>query len=180
MKETIQPKNSMTTETTTRTLYKFNELSEKSQQKALEDHASFTMETNDYSFHYVHEDAKRIGLKIISLDDHRSNRGRFITNATACADAIMKEHGESCETFKEAEAFRKAWNKLEDSYNHDDDMPCGVQCELEELEETFLHDLLEEYRLMLNREQEFRLSREQLIENIKANEYEYTEDGKLA
>lgn len=41
----------------------------------------------------------------------------------------------------------------------------------------FLNDILEDYRVMLQKEYEWRGSREQIIESIEANEYEFDENG---
>jgi hypothetical protein len=43
----------------------------------------------------------------------------------------------------------------------------------------FKRDLLEDYRLILRDEVEYLLSDEAIEENIKANEYEFTEEEKL-
>jgi hypothetical protein len=55
----------MRTETTERTLYKFDELSESAQQKAMDEYRQFVSENMDYEF--VYEDAAAIG-DILGID----------------------------------------------------------------------------------------------------------------
>ena len=49
----------------------------------------------------------------------------------------------------------------------------------DDLEYMFLHDLLEDYADILQRECDYLQSEEAIIETIKANEFWFTEDGKL-
>ena len=49
----------------------------------------------------------------------------------------------------------------------------------EEMEEDFLQSLLEDYRIMYNKDIEYQNSDEYISETIEANEYEFTKDGKL-
>ena len=46
-----------------------------------------------------------------------------------------------------------------------------------ELEEKFQHALCQEYLSMLTKEVDYLMSDEQVDESIRANEYEFTEDG---
>ena len=48
-----------------------------------------------------------------------------------------------------------------------------------DLENEFLQSLLEDYSIMLQNESEYLQSAEAIRETIEANEYEFTEDGKL-
>ena len=54
-----------------------------------------------------------------------------------------------------------------------------IEGEIEESEQEFLSDLLEDYSIILQRESEYLQSRESIIETIEANEYDFTEDGKI-
>ena len=51
--------------------------------------------------------------------------------------------------------------------------------ELDTLEYNFQQSLSEDYLSMLKKEYEYKTSEEAIIETIKANDYEFTEDGKL-
>lgn len=50
----------------------------------------------------------------------------------------------------------------------------------EDLEKNFLHLLLEDYLIMLNRDIECQQSEACIAENIEANEYEFLESGERA
>jgi hypothetical protein len=50
--------------------------------------------------------------------------------------------------------------------------------QIDELEQAFLESLLEDYRIMYNKEVDYQNSDEAIIEAIRANEYEFTQDGK--
>ena len=172
-------KRNMRTETTTRTLYTFDELSEEAKGKAIE--GLYDLNVFFDWWDGVYEDAKEIGLKIESFDLGRHQiEGRFTQSAEDVAQAIIKDHGPDCETFKTATKFlkdlegsRRAWAIMNpDEVDNEPDTD-------EELEKEFLQSLLEDYRIMLRQEYEYLTSDEAIIESIKANEYEFTEDGKL-
>lgn len=163
-------------------LFKFDELDDKAKERARD----WFRQGNDGSFEWenVKEDAKSVGIEIVSLWDHHPNGGRFMAGALETAHKIKKEHGESCETFKTTAAFLERRDALVDSADKDEN---GDMAEehiladaLDELESEYLHDLLEDYRIMLAKENEYANSDETVDENIRCNEYEFTEDGKRA
>lgn len=91
----------MRTETTTRTLYKFNELPEDVKDKVVEKLYDINV---DSSFWYEStlEDAKNIGVNIKGFDCGYSVKAEFISSAPETAENIMKKHGEKCETYSTA------------------------------------------------------------------------------
>jgi len=149
-------------------VYKFSELSESAKEKAIEWHLN--TDNGDYSFAWdnVKEDAKEIGLNIIELSDHRENKGEFVNDAQYTAEKIISEHGNTCQTYKTASQFIHDRERLD--IDEQDE-------ELEELEVQFLHDILEDYRIMYNNDIEYQNSEEYAIESITANEYEFKADG---
>lgn len=163
------------TTTKTITLYTFDELpTEAAKQKARDwyldvmgyDNANFAWES-------IAEDASRIGLKIESLSDRRANKGNFESSAIDTADKILKEHGELCEIYQTAAKFLKEMAAIpyaEDTEDYED--------ESETLKAQFLHDLLEDYRVMLDKEIESQASDEVVGENLCVNEYTFREDGE--
>jgi hypothetical protein len=147
-------------------LYKFNELSESAKEKAIESLSDINVYHDWWQF--IYEDAENIGLKITSfdLDRNRHAEGEFTGYAIDTAKDILEEHGKDCETYKTAEKF------MSDYYNTLDE-------DIEELEEEFLKSLLEDYSIMLQTECDYLMSEKAIIETIEANEYEFTQDGKL-
>jgi hypothetical protein len=155
-------------------VYKFDELSETAKEKVRD----WFRQGNDGSFEWenILDDAKTIGLEVHSLDQHRRNEGEFIRGAVECAEKILKEHGESCATYQTAKNYLEDRNKLaldEDGEFIDVD-------NADELTEEFLHDLLEDYRIMLEKDIEYQNADEQIDENIRLNEYDFEEDGRRA
>lgn len=159
--------------TKTINIYQYSELSEKAKEVARQ----WYLEGMDNSFCWENTqyDASEIGLIIESLDDHRPNKGYFAVSATECAAKIMKNHGEACETFKTANKYME--NLLFASRDTESE---GYEDLCEELEKEFLQSLLEDYRIMLNRDIEYQQSDESIAESMQANEYDFFENGKRA
>lgn len=177
----------MRTETTTRTLYTFDELSDKAKAKALDAYREINLNHDWWDGTY--DDAKNIGLEIegFELDRRRGAEGSFIEDANHCASRIIAEHGEMCETYKTAKAFLSDWAELvakySDGVNLDqvhEDSEYKFDQEADELQEEFLKSILEDYSIMLQKESEYLYSDEAVRETIEANEYEFTEEGKEA
>lgn len=152
-------------------VYKFEELSEQAQQKAIEWYIS----GNDLSYVWrdIKEDAKQIGLKIISLSDHKENEGEFLLAANEVAANIFNEHGGDCDTYKTAQEFMEKWQPVFNNYMQTEE----GEDELMEIENEFLKSLLDDYRIMYNKDIEFQNSDEAVEDTIIANEYEFTVEG---
>jgi hypothetical protein len=175
----------MRTETITRNLFTFDELSEEAQDKALDS-------LRDINLHFdwwdgVYYDADNIGLKItgFDLDRNRHATGNFVNSAAYTADRILTEHGNQCDTYELADKFKTEHDRLSDlsdelSKTDKWDNMAKVDGELTDLENEFLADLLECYASMLQREYEYLYSDEAIKETIMANSYEFTEDGERA
>ena len=121
----------------------------------------------------IYEDAQNIGLKIKSfdLDRNRNATGQFINGAQETANKIIAEHGKSCETYKTAKKFLAEFDRLNNMTDIDESL-------LQESEETFLAEILEDYSIILQKESEELSSREYLETMIKDNEYTFTAEGK--
>ena len=165
-------------------VFKFSELSDDAKQKAID----WYRDGEDYCFlgDNIVSDAKEVGLKIISLDDYRANHGEFINSATITAEACINNHGNTCETYKEAEKFLIEKSDLVKKYSDgvdveqvSEDNEYEFDKEFDELEADFLHDLLECYRIMYNDQVDYQNSDEYVTENLILNEYEFTQDGKI-
>ncbi|MFA5153237.1 MAG: hypothetical protein WC554_11800 [Clostridia bacterium] len=163
----------MRTETTTRTLYKFNELSEDAQDEAIEELSDINL---DYEWWTgVYEDADQVGIKITGFDTGRGNmiHGDLTQSAEDVATSIIKTHGESCDTYKTATNYLTELENI--VANTPDDDP-----DTEDIDTEFTRAILEDYLSMLRQNYEYRGSRKSIIETIEANDYEFTADGKLS
>lgn len=154
-------------------VYQFSELSDSAKQEAINWYLNYA----DQSFPYddTVEDAEQIGLNITCLNDYRPNKGTFENSAAETAEAIVLNHGEHCETYKTAKSFLNALEALTGSKEDIADVDSD---KIEELEDEFLQSMLEDYRIMYNANVEYQQSDKYAIENIEANEYDFTADGK--
>lgn len=161
-------------------VYPFDELSDTAQDSAVADLVDFIM---DFEWWYsTYEDAATIGLKITEFDLGRGSfcRGNWTEYPEDAAQLILENHGKSCETYKDAWEFQNAVSVQGSIFmDRDDDKEFIESDQYEELCRKFHQDILEDYRIMLQKEYEYQTSREVIIETIKANEYEFTENGKL-
>lgn len=152
--------------TITKTVYTFDELTEAAKDRARNWYSEGGID-QEFAWDHIKDDAKAIGLKINFLDDRRSNEGEFLVSAIDTAKKILANHGESCKTFKTVKRYQEILEG--DSQNVE---------EYENAEREFLHDLLEDYRVMLDKEIEYQYSNEYVDEAILANEYTFTAEGK--
>lgn len=159
-------------------LYQFSELSERAKQKVI---SEFNNVDHDW-WDSTYADAATIGLRITSSDfDHYVN-GEFTLSACEVAQNILNNHGETCETYKTAKEFMDAWQPIFNDYmdEESENYESGeLEDELQDLEDEFLKSLREDYRIILRNEYEYLTSEKAIIETIEANEYYFTEDGKL-
>lgn len=156
-------------------LYKFDELSKEAQETAIKKLSDINVSFDWWGTTY--EDAKNIGLEIntFDLDRNKHAKGSFILSTAEVAANIVKDHGESCETYKTAESFLEKFNPVFAKYMETEE----GEDTLIEMEEAFLKELLEDYANILQKESEYLQSEESIIETIKANDYYFTVDGKL-
>lgn len=151
-------------ETKTYTVYKFDELSEKAKERALDEFRQDSTQ-GEWAWDSTQEDAIQAGLKLAGTHRNRME-GDFIKSALACASFIIENHGKKCETYKTAKAYIKDLKSKNDFCR-------------EEAESSFLRDILEDYRIMSEKNQEYAYSDESIIETIEANDYDFLENGKL-
>lgn len=152
----------MRTITTQKTLYQFDELSDAAKEKARDWYREGVFDYDWWDFFY--EDAENIGLKIEGFDINRRTIGGHLINSVGATCAlIIANHGASCDTYKLAQCVYRYKN---------DPMTKPMR------KEDFEYALLQEYLSMLTKEAEHLQSAEAIDENIQANEYEFTIDGK--
>ena len=172
----------MKTVTTTTNVYKLHELSEEAQDKAIRNLSTINV---DYEWWLAtFEDAEAVGLKIESfgLDRNLGAKGHLTLPAEDVAITISNRHGEGCETYDIARQFLEDHGPIFADYMDEE----GENYEsselgdrMMELESEFEADLISEYAHMLQREYDYLTSEEAIRETIEANDYDFTEDGKL-
>ncbi len=151
-------------------LYKFNELSDEAKETARE----WMLNGLDYQheWEYLVEDAKNVGINLEEWDYRRYAKCSLELDFSQVLTEILNQHGESCETYKTAERYKQEYDKLtEDQVLNGED---------EELREEFTKDIAEDYRILADNQYEYIQSNEYLDELLEINDYEFTEDGKIA
>jgi hypothetical protein len=165
-------------------IYKFNELNEQAQTKAIEQMSDINVGYNWWD--YMYQDAQNVGIKITDFDLERGNIGGKLTmSLTDSCELIITNYGEDCETHKTARAYLAEWAKL--VREHSDGIDIDKVCEdkeyefdelADELETQFKLSILEDYRILLQQEYTYQTSEESIKETIIANDYDFTADGK--
>jgi hypothetical protein len=158
--------------TKTINLYEFDELSDQAKQRAIANNCCINVDYREW-YHSVYDDAENIGLKItgFDLDRNRHCTGQAIDDVLTMAHKIKTDHGFDTPTYKLANEFIKDYAAL------DEDIDAG---ELRDFENKFLKSILEEYSVLLQREYEWLTSEEPIVDTLRANEYEFLEDGSRA
>ncbi len=173
----------------TKKVYKVDELPEDIQQKILENYADINVNFDWWDSMY--EDAKNVLLRIDGFDLARNRHctGNFIEYAEDTAKKIIAEHGESCETWGTATNYLteraelvKKYSDGVSVYDYDNDqekIDADYDNDQEKIDAEFLRSILEDYSIMLQKEYEYKTSEEAIIETLKANDYDFTVDGKI-
>jgi hypothetical protein len=153
------------------TLYQYDELpTEEAKQKAREWYRGDDNGLDYEWWDFQYEDARRAGLEITEFDlgGRKHIKGHLIVSMKESINAILKDHGKACKTYTLAKRFQGAMRGVKDEDT------------LEELQEEYTEALCEEYFSLLDQEYEYLTSDENIIETIRSNEYEFTEDGERA
>lgn len=173
-------------EITEKWLYKYDELSDDAKQKARE--CLWDINVDYEWWDCTYEDAKNIGCKISAFDLDRNKYCdlALIDGACEIANKILENHGEQCETYKLAKSFLSDWDTLVEKFS--DGIHKNVVAEEKEDEfdeegdkliNKFEKDLSECYASMLQKEYDYLTSEESIIETIRANDYDFDEDGNF-
>ena len=192
----------MRTQTTTRDLYQFEELSKSAQRSALSKLWDLNVSYDWWDF--IYEDAKMIECEIDGFDIDRGQSINFTLegNLREVCEAILKNHGEMCETHKLAkktlnrldvnEALYEIFSDLAQEQPDDCDFEHPTwndllwdkardyECECEDMTEEFRKDLGYLYLKMLSDGFDWYTSDEAIEESIISNEYEFDIDGNLS
>ena len=150
--------------------YQFQELDEKTKEKAIDNYRYISVE-HDSWWDFIKEDLISVGIELRSFDIERGSFAEIhLEDFFETSEKIIETHGENCETYKIAERYIKDFNDIQ--YDYSDE-------KLDDLDEEYQKEFSEEVLSMLRREYECMTSDEYIIEMFEANEYEFTEEGKL-
>ena len=154
-------------------VYTFDELPEEAKEKARSWYLeAASSDLGQWEYDDIKLDAENVGLKI--------EYGDFIGSAPECAEKILSEHGKDCETYKTAKEYLEEKAMIGDrpSETVEDADDSKWEDETGESDQTFLTSLLEDYRIMYEKNMEYRQSNEAVDDDIRANEYTFTGEGE--
>lgn len=166
--------------------YKFSELSDEAKQKAIENLCTINVDYDWWECTY--DDAKAIGLLLsgFNLDRNKHASGDLDISMVECCRLIIANHGEICNTAVTAATYLETYDKLVEKYSDGgnkyvvaEDKEYDFDQEADELQDDFLNAILEDYANILQDEYEYLTSEAAIVETIEANDYDFTEDGKI-
>jgi hypothetical protein len=184
------------TETTTRTLYRFDELSEDAQQKAIDKLRDLNVDFDwwDGCYEMLVEDFKAIGISVDKKQPFYFNihrEGEFQLNSPWVSDTLAlltaagienaaelaPNIGIGIETRHHGGGSTSHHAEIE---NHGDDSEGIDIAEIATALTEFLRGKQHDALTLLQTEMEYLMSDEAIRETIEANEYEFTAGGDLA
>ena len=171
--------------------YQFHELDEQTKEKAIDNYRYVSVE-HDSWWDFVKEDLISVGIELRSFDIDRGSFAEIhLEDFYKTCELILKWHGENRETYKIAERYIKEYDsikakidnlELQETNDSDEEhlnKLMQLDKDLEDLDEEYQKEFSEEVLSILRREYEYMVSDEHTIEIFEANEYEFTDKGKL-
>lgn len=152
----------------------------------LNKHYDINVDHNWWDFTY--DDAKEIGLKIngFSLDRDYNIEYDNYYSLTESAELILKNHGETCDTYKIAKSYISQWVELVKEYSDGENINVVTEenevdfdNDADYLEKEYFEELANEYLSMLNNECEYLMTEAAILETIESNEYVFNEYGEI-
>jgi hypothetical protein len=180
--------------TRTITIYQFDELEGKAKEKAIETCSDYNVNHNWWEDIYD-QDAAAIGLRITAFDLYRGTiEGDLSEYLLDSCKLIRTNHGKDTETFATARQYLnyyiesyKVWLKEQDEEEYSDDMKPAdwlyefrYSNEADVVTSNYKKALLQDYLIILQKEYDYLTSREEIINTIRANEYEFLANGSRA
>ena len=164
------------------TVYTFAELSETAKSKVLNDLYDINV---DYDWwRYTYDVAENVGIKITGFDIDCGSycKGDLLLSCEEVCANIIRDHGDTCETYKTAQTFLAEKERILNAAETDENgdfTDSDTEDKLIENETDFTQSILEDYRIMLSHEYDYLTSKAAIIETIEANNYTFTESGKM-
>lgn len=163
--------------TITQNIYKFSELPKPVQEKVLDKHRDWNVDGIDW-WESVYEDAGMVGLRINGFDLYRQSIDLVVapdTNTVDIAAKIVATHGEECDTYKAAAAYRVELAKYRLSGEDSDELDEIVG----EATRVFMRGLRYAYLGLLQSDYDYLTSDEAVGESLEANDVEFCGDGRM-
>lgn len=176
-------------------LFSFDELSDEVQEKVIA--AVCHQDLYDGWYGPIYEDAENVGLQIREFDLYRGTiRGEMSKSLPEVYKRIRNNYGVTTEIFKTARKFHNIyittfvkWCKVQIQLFPPDDFTSpwkrtemfeefNAEDEAYEIELDFKRALLEEYRIILQKEYDYLTSRKKVVEDLLESDYLFTKNGQ--
>tara|TARA_Y100001980_G_C14428892_1_gene217915 strand:+ start:258 stop:752 length:495 start_codon:yes stop_codon:yes gene_type:complete len=155
--------------------YQFQELDEQTKEKAIDNYRYVSVE-HDSWWDFIKEDLTSVGIELRSFDIDRGSFAEIhLEDFYETCELILKWHGEKCGTHKIAERYIKEYKHIQYHIKDDEDL----DEKLDDLDEEYEKEFSEEVLSMLRKEYEYMTSDKYIIEIFEANDFEFTNQGKL-
>ena len=156
-------------------VYKFEELDKQTQEKVIENYRYINVEDSSW-YYWIQEDFSRLGLEIQEFDLDRGNYAKiYIDNFEDTSKNIIEYFGDSVLIKQTAKNYLDEFNKIQANFKEDED----IERELEILDEEYEKEYSEDILSYLRANYEYEISDQAIIETIEANDYDFTNNGKI-
>lgn len=158
--------------TKTINVYQYSELSDKAKEKARDWYINASA-GDSFTWENTKDDAKEVGLILKGTDNRGNMDGDFAVSAEDTIKRVLANHGNDCETYKTAKQY-----KIELAFADEEYERTGSESAKEEKQAEFLRSILEDYRIIQEKDEEYCQSEEYITETMELNEYEFDENGR--
>jgi len=156
-------------------VYKFDELDKQTREKVIENYRFINVE-DTFWYDWIKEDFIRLGLEIQEFDLGRRNYIKiYIDNLEETSKSILQEFGDSVAIKQTAKNYIDEYNKIQANFKEDEDIERELEILDEEYEKEYSEDILSYIRLNYDWE----TTDEAIIETLRANDYDFTTEGKI-
>ena len=156
--------------------FQFEELDSQTKEKVIENNRTTNVDSNFWYQCELDNFKHELKIKVNEFDIYRREINITIEDSFETAQGIVNFFGKESSIVKTAKIFLKDRISVYKSYE-DDGYELDIQ--LEYLEEEFRRDIADEIISMLTSQYEYEISDDAIKKTIIANEYEFTEEGKL-
>ena len=156
--------------------FQFEELDSQTKEKVIENNRTINVDTDFWYQCELDNFKHELKIKVNKFDIYRREINITIEDSFETAQGIVNFFGKESSVVKTAKIFLKDRISVYKSYE-DDGYELDIQ--LEYLEEEFRKEIADEILSMLTSQYEYEISDDAIKETIIANEYEFTEEGKL-
>lgn len=165
-------------------VYEYHELSDKAKTKAIEEYSEIN--TNYDWWYLTFDEFKTLGIKVTGVDLYRKEIGieNIVPYEEIAYNICHEFNGNSIyeraiQFSIDFEALKRKYEVDNNGFTFNEKKQDNYQDEYDDLTFEFKVDLCNEILDWLNNEYEYLISEEGIADTIVANEYLFTEDGRI-